>query len=476
MAKHTKPYYVNSYLLTTFIQTLQSMPKKYDPRDYFGSCMRMQEDQIASFLYDFINDIAVILPEHLDLMASLIFVSRSSGYKPIKKLLPAIINKYNYIESMMHKRQNAAERVKPILDGNAGRFNILENKKKMLMMSCSDICALGDAINAEKNFNTTRIKNKFFAFVTYRIELVLSGKMIIDPDFKVLLNKYGTSRQIHLYDQIISNRLSSYTPVQMPPVSKMQTTVQPKQKLQPKPAAKPKTRPVTRPVAQQKQQPSQPKQKKSGMGFFKKIGQSVKKVFNKVKKPLLVGGIFALSIFGGKRAYDAVVEESNGYTQTESYTNNITPVKKAPVLNLSDSLRTNNQQTVRKNDKTTAAPVANDVMKKTVNQLHNLKANNPIDRNMDVTGTANRLYQKFGNDAYKVVLASAMTPYALNEYTKFDLRPSTHNMIEYLCNHELTTAQRNALDVFIARHVKNNSINMNDFAAYSVNQLMQNQR
>lgn len=472
MAKHTKPYYVNSYLLTTFIQIQQSMPKKYDPREYFGSCMRIQENQMASFLHDFLNDVAVILPKDYDLMASLIFVLRSSGYKQIKKLLPAVINKYNNMESMMHERQNAAESVKPVLDDNPGRFNILESKKKMQMMSCSDICALGDAINAEKNFNTTRIKNKFFAFVTYRIELVLAGKMIIDRDFNVLLNKYGTSRQIALYEKIISNRLSSYTPVQMHHANKIQTNAQSKQKPQPKAAAKPKTRSVARSVPQQKQQQSQPKQKKSGTGFFKKIGDGFKKVFNKVKKPLLVGGIFALSIFGGKRAYDAAVEQDAKATQTEVYTQKTTPVQKSHAINISDSLRVNNRQPVAGNH----ATPTNDVMKKTVGQLRYLKSNNPIDRNMDVTRTANRLYQKFGNDAYKVVLVSAMTPYALNEYTKFDLRPSTHNMIEYLCTHELTGAQRDALNKFIAKHVKNNSINMNNFAAYNVNQLMQNQR
>ncbi len=489
MANQKKAYYASYYSLTTFMQTEQHIPKKYNPRDYLGGCMRMQENQIASFLYDFVNDIAVILPEHYDLMASLLFILRSSGHKQIKKLLPRATEKYNTMMDIMHERQFAANRIKAELKSSANIYNILESKKKMLLMSCTDLCLLGDMINTENNFNSSKIKNKFYAFITYRIELVLSGKMPIDPDFKVLLKKYGSSHQIALYEKIISNLIPSYTPVQIQsvntPLFKIQSCPQPKKpqvKQQPlsqpkKHQEKPKSRPVaTHSVPHQKQsQTPKPKEKKSGTGFFKKIGNGVKKVFNKVKKPLLIGGIFALSIFGGKRAYDAVVEQDAKTTQTESYTyNKPSNVQKTQAINISDSLRVNNAQSVA-NNPTTATPT-NDVMKKTVAQLQKLKANNPTDRNMDITQTAHSLYHKFGNDAYKVVLASAMTPYALNDYTKFDIRPSTHNMIEYLCTHELNTAQKNALNQFISQHVKNNSINMNDFAAYNINQLTQNQR
>jgi len=473
MAQQKKTYYTESFSLKSLLQIQLNIPKKYNSKDYWGGCMRIQEEQTTAFLNDFVNDIAIVLPEHYEILENLLYVLRSSGYKPIKKLLPHAIRKYEIMRYALRERQIAANSVKPtnLNSSDNNKFSIIENKKKMMMMSCSDLCVLGDAINAEKKFNTTKIKSKFYAFVSYRIELVLMGKMPIDPDFKVLLKKYGTSHQINLYEKIISNRVASHTPVQMQPVKQTKT------KSQPKPAAKSKMHPVKKSVPP-KQQPetAQPTVKKSRTGFFKKIGQSVTKVFNKVKKPLLIGGLFALSFFGGKRAYDAVVEESNGYTKTELYTNHTTPVQQSPALNVTDSLHVNNTQNVRNNNEIATSPVTNDVMKKTVEQLHKLKANNPTDRNMDVTQTANRLYQKFGNDAYKVVLVSAMTPYALNDCTKFDLRPTTHNMIEYLTTHELTPLQRNALDIFIAQHVRNNSINMNDFAAYNVNQLMQNQR
>ncbi len=473
MSVQQKPYYTDSYLLTAIIQTQQSIPKKYNPRDYLGGCMRIQEDQAASFLDDFVNDIAVILPEHYDLMDRLLFVLSLSQYKPIKKLLPHAMEKYNAMMHVMRERQIAANSVKPVLTANGpNKFNILENKKKMLLISCTDMCALGDAINSEHGFNTTKIKNKFYAFVTYRIELVLSGKMPIDPDFNVLLKKYGSVRQMDLYKKIISNQIKSYTPVQIQPAYKSQSVAQ--SNPHPKtPTAKPKARPVTHSGLPKKHShPVQPKQKKSGIGLFKKIGKGIKNAFDKIKKPLIIGGIFALSIFGGKRLYDASVQQNAKTAQTETTINKSTNVQKTHAINTYDSLRVNNMQPVANNH----ATPTNDVMKRTVAQLQYLKANNPIDRNMDVAQTANRLYQKFGNDASKVVLASAMTPYALNDYTKFDIRPSTHNMIEYLCTHELTPAQRNALDKFIAKHVNNNSINMNDFAAYNANLLMQNQR
>lgn len=409
------------------LQSQQNIPHKYNPRDYFGGCMRIQEEQTASFLSDFVNDIVIILPEHYDLMRNLLFILRHSGYRPIKKLLSPARKKFDTMLIAQRERRIAAERVKPtnltIQNQGANKFAILDNKKKMLMMSCSDLCVLGDAIYNERGFNTTRIKNKFASFVSYRIELVLIGKMPIDSDFSQLLKKYGTPQQIKLYTNIISNRATHRQA--------------PEQK-------------VTKPVTEQKTM------QKSGNGFFKKIGQSVKNAFNKAKKPVLVGGIFALSLFGGKRAYDAVTEHTATQPQTESYTIH-TP--KSPIVQPVNSVPQTNKS---------VTPQSNEIIKKTVKQLQYLKENNPTDKNMDVFQTANQLHQKFGKDAYKVVLVSAMTPYALNDYTKFNIRPTTHNMIEYLCTSELTPTQTAALNEFIAMHVNNNAINMNIF--------MQNQR
>lgn len=430
MSQQKETHYTNSYFLSSLVQTQQHIPKKYNTRDYFGGCMRIQEQQTASFLHDFINDITIVLPKDYDLLQNLLFISRSSGYSEIKKLLPVARKKFDIMLHAFHERQAAAAKVKPVNlnDNNFGKYSILENKKKMLLMSCTDLCLLGDAINMERNFNISRIKNKFAGFVSYRIELVLSGKMPIDPDFEILLKKYGTAHQNKLYERIISNRVRSYTPVQEKPVKK--TQIKSKSKQQPKQQSQPVI------------QPEQKKTKKSGSGFFKKIGQSVKSVFNKVKKPLLIGGIFALSIFGGKKVMDSVDSD----TVTTEYTVNNQP-KQNVVNDIHDN--TVKSQTNVINPDTITSPV----YKKSVKRLQFLKETNPADKDIDVNATAQKLYQNFGSDTYNVILTCATAPYKLNDMTKFNIKPTTHNMIDYLCNNNLSNLQRAELETFVASHI-----------------------
>lgn len=208
MTTNKTPYYASYMLLSSYLQSQQNIPHKYNIKDYLGSCMRIQEQQTANFLDEFVNDIAIILPEHYDLMDCILFVSQFSGYKPIKKLIPLADQKFTKMNNELHERMTAAASIIPIdtTAHGAKKYAVLENKKKMLMMSASNLCLLGNAINNERSFNTTKLKNKFDSFVSYRIELVLSGKMIIDADFKMLLECYGTSQQKKRFYDLINNR------------------------------------------------------------------------------------------------------------------------------------------------------------------------------------------------------------------------------------------------------------------------------
>lgn len=210
MTKNKTPYYANYTLLSSYLQSQQHIPHKYSTKDYWGSCMRIQEQQTADFLDDFVNDIAIILPEHYDLMDCILFVSQFSGYKPIKRLFPLAAQKFTKMHNELHSRLAAAASINPIdkTATGANKYAILENKKKMLMMSCSNLYLLGAAIDNERGFNTTKLKNKFSSFVSYRIELVLSGKMPIDSDFKMLLDTYGTPQQKKRYYNLINNKYS----------------------------------------------------------------------------------------------------------------------------------------------------------------------------------------------------------------------------------------------------------------------------
>lgn len=208
MTNNKIPYYTNYMMLSAYLQSQQNIPSKYNIKNYFGSCMRIQEQQTADFLDDFVNDIAIILPEHYDLMGCILFVSQDSGYKPIKKLLPLAVHKFKAMDDELHKRQTMAASILPIDTSahGANKYAVLGNKKKMLMMSCSNLCLLGAAIDNERGFNTTKLKNKFASFVSYRIELVLSGKMQIDSDFDRLLKLYGTPQQNKRFYNLINNK------------------------------------------------------------------------------------------------------------------------------------------------------------------------------------------------------------------------------------------------------------------------------
>ncbi|MDE6250925.1 MAG: hypothetical protein K2M34_04835 [Alphaproteobacteria bacterium] len=208
MTNNKTPYYTNYILLSSYLQSQQNIPRKYSIKNYFGSCMRIHEQQTAEFLEDFINDIAIILPEHYDLMECILFVSQDSGYKPIKKLFPLAVQKFQVMNEELYKRLNAAASIAPINTNahGANKYAVLENKKKMMMMSCSNLCLLGAAIDNERSFNTTKLKNKFASFVSYKIELVLSGKLPIDSDFCMLLKSYGTPQQNKRYYNLINNK------------------------------------------------------------------------------------------------------------------------------------------------------------------------------------------------------------------------------------------------------------------------------
>lgn len=434
MSQQKETRYTNSYFLSSLVQMQQHIPKKYNTRDYFGGCMRIQEQQTASFLRDFVNDIAIVLPKDYDLLQNLLFIARSSGYSEIKKLLPLAKKKFDVMLRIFKERQAAAAMVKPanLDEDKINKYSILENKKKMLLMSCTDLCLLGDAINMERNFNISRIKNKFAGFVSYRIELVLSGKMPIDPDFEILLKKYGTAHQNKLYERIISNRVRSYTPVQEKPVKKPQI------KSKSKPQPKQQSQPVI--------QPEQKKTKKSGPSLFKKIGQSVKSVFNKVKKPLLIGGLFALSVFGGKKVLDSASDNNSQPAFNTEYTVNNQPTQTV-VNDINDNAVAKHSDTVKTDT------IANPVLQKSIKRLQLLKDTNPADKNIDVNKVANKLYQNFGSDTYNVILTCATAPYKLNDKTKFNIKPSTHNMIDYLCNNNLSNLQRAELETFVASHI-----------------------
>lgn len=206
--RNNKEQYSSKYdTLASILQSQQSVPQHYNPRDYFGSCMRVKEDQTADFLGEFVDDIVIIQPEHFELFEKLLYVSKHSKYKPIKELLPIALEKFNAMKEKINMRQAIAEGIAPVNSNatGAGKYSVLENKKKMLMMSCSNICTLGDAINGEREFDTKNIKNKFMTFVSYRIELVLSGKMPADSDFNVLLNRYGTQQQIKRFSNMAAN-------------------------------------------------------------------------------------------------------------------------------------------------------------------------------------------------------------------------------------------------------------------------------
>ncbi|MCM1294442.1 MAG: hypothetical protein NC311_02675 [Muribaculaceae bacterium] len=440
MANNKTPYYTNSYLLSSLVQSQQHIPHKYDVRDYFGGCMRIQEEQTASFLYDFVNGTAIVLPRHYELVRNLLFILRRSGYKPIKKLLPMAVKKFDNMLIAQRARIAAADAVRPTNLNTPGvnKFSVLANKKKMLMMSCTDICALGDAINNEHEFNTTKIKSKFASFVSYRIELVLMGKMPIDTDFPVLLKKYGTPHQIKRYTNIISNKTTLHHVPQKQPVQKT---------------------PVK--VTQIK-----PKENKSKGGFFKKLSNKIsnttKSVLNAVKKPVLVIGIFGAAIFGGKKAADFIESENHQpqvaqeyFQQTTSNTvYNTDTTKKLDIqqrVNETQSSSVNVQKP--QNVSTPTNTAANDVLQKSIKRLQQLKETNPTDKDMDVIATANKLYEQFGRDAYNVILTGITAPYALNNFTKFNIRPTTHEIIKYLTNNNLTAIQRAELDAFVAGHI-----------------------
>lgn len=409
--------YISEYYLQCLLKNQQNVPHKYNTKDYFGGCARCIEQESANFLQNFIDDNFIINPEHYELLDSILFIMSRSGYSPIKKLLKRAHKKYNELIIAEQERIKERERIQ-----NLKSFSILSNKKKMHAMSSADMCILGAYIENTTDISTNRIKDKFNGFARYRIDMVLSGNRAPDAGFDDLVQKYATSLQHNRYYHMANH-------------STQQTI-------------------STEPEQEQKQD------KKSKGGFFNKIRNAAKSAFNAVKKPALVIGFLGAAVFGGKKLAD-VADQENSCSQPqvnqEYFQPNISKsayqADTTKTLNFEQNInrpmaQSNKNKNINKTD-----TVQNEVFQKSIKRLQQLKETNPTDKDMDVIATANKLYKQFGSDTYKVILTSATAPYALNNFTKFNIRPTTHEMIKYLSNNNLTTIQRAELDAFVAGHI-----------------------
>lgn len=189
MVENKETYVIDEKTLETYIGAQMGVSGKYDADTYFGSNALVVERQSAHFLKDYINNRVTLTPEAEQLLPDFLVVLKSSYYSPIKKLLSKADNKYKAAIIARHKEE---EKIKAFV---STKFSILQNKKAMAKMSSSDMLIIAELLEKEKGYSTKRLKDKIKSFAELKITRTIKGEIPADKNFAKLAQKFGTPQQ-----------------------------------------------------------------------------------------------------------------------------------------------------------------------------------------------------------------------------------------------------------------------------------------
>ena len=344
--------------LEMIIEAQASIVPNYDIQTYEGQCALAVERQSADVLEDYIDGNIAFSSDAEDLLPKFFSVLKKSKYYRIKSSIAKAETNYKRGLIEQNKQQ---EKVKYWKDT---QFNILSKKKEVQKLSSADLLLIGQLINEEKGYSTTKNKDRLRSIISLRITDTLSGKIPADENFAELVDKYGTLEQKKRASKSSQKEKAEIvTPIVKKidtpkPIKVINEDKQPKSKekkvelvavgkdkniLIPKNSVviddKQDNHQNQKKVAtpnNKKGKPSNKKQESNKQGWWKKVWQ-------KVKRPVIILGVAALTILGVRGAYNSLSssnrDNNNNNKDFDQTENVIAPINDvpAPVTDIKDT-------------------------------------------------------------------------------------------------------------------------------------------
>lgn len=273
--------------LEMYISVQFSVPRKYNPKDYFGGNALAIEQQSAQFLRNYLAGTCTFTPEAFKLLSEYLHILRHSKYDDIKNQIKQAFAKYEEDKKKLKKAAIQKRKDEEAVRASAASgFSILNKNRVARNLTSSQLLLLGELLGDVKEYSTSRLKDKLRNYSALKIRRTFAGEIPADEDFLKLVTRYGT----HQDKSYVNKRLKSYQPL-----AKTSSSV----------------------VRMSKDTYTKTAPKKSKIGRIKSlIGNACKKV----KRAAIITGIVLLSAVGGKSTYDVL---NRSFSEEKDHSPNI---------------------------------------------------------------------------------------------------------------------------------------------------------
>ena len=322
---------INQSELKMFMEAQASIIPNYDVKTYEGQCALAVEQQSADFLEDYLEGTIVLSDDAVTLLPQYFEILKKSKFNRIKLNVEKAVfeHKRKIIE---HNKQQ--ERIKYWKDT---QFNILSKKKEVQKLSSADLLLISKLINETTGYSTSKNKDRLRSIITFRINKTLSGELTADEDFYSLVEKFGSYEQKKKAAQLSTKENNTIVNENTPATSSQ------KQKKKVELVAVGKDKNIYIPSDQvdnadevvvsdakvatpnnKKGKPSNKNQKSNIQGWWKKVWQ-------KVKRPVLILGVAALGFLGVRNAVNSLTSLNSAKdVKDPKTTENVIPVTNEP--------------------------------------------------------------------------------------------------------------------------------------------------
>ena len=312
--------------LKMFMEAQASIVPNYDVKTYEGQCALAVEQQSADFLENYLNGKVVLSDDAVALLPQYFEILKKSKFNRIKSNVGKAVLEYKRKLIENNKQQ---ERIQYWKDT---QFNILSKKKEVQKLSSADLLLIGKLINEVTEYSTTKNKDRLRSIISMRITKTLSGEIIADDNFVDLVDKYGTVEQrkkaMALYGK--ENKQSTVvvpeTPkkhVELVAVGKDKNIYIPSDQIDNGDEVVVSGAKVATPN-NKKGKPSNKKQETNIKGWWKKVWQ-------KVKRPVLILGVAALGFLGIRNAFNNTSSDKPQNDKNIKTTEKVVEVTNEPV-------------------------------------------------------------------------------------------------------------------------------------------------
>lgn len=334
---------MNKSELEMLFEAQASIVSGYDVKTEEGQCALAVEQQSADFLDNFLEGRLVLSDEAVALLPQYFSVLKKSKYKRIS----ANIEKAeNILKRRAIEQNKQAERNKRLNEQQeranywkATQFNILSKKKEVQKLSSADLLLISKMINEVTEYSTTKNKDRLRSIINLRISDILSGKIEADENFAELVDKFGTLEQKKSASKFVKPENKQNDVIVTPKAKKTESD---KKKVdlvaigddkniyipaEPKKKNNAESSGANGKVAtpnNKKGKPSNKNQKSNKQGWWKKVWQ-------KVKRPVLILGVAALGFLGVRSVVNSLTSSNNPKdVKDPKTTENVIPVTNEP--------------------------------------------------------------------------------------------------------------------------------------------------